>query len=379
MYILLVSAFLSLPSFAVMSDLLSQAVLVTVEGSGEEIAPASLSEFGRRRKRKKPKCRDGKDNDHDGLVDYPDDPGCRSRRDRSEKDSSEDVGGTVGADLNGRRLFPSDNPWNQDISAMPVDLNSDELISSIGRNTGLHPDFGTFWQGAPNGIPYVAVRGDQKKSTVDFYYQDESDAGPYPIPNNAPIEGGENGTGDRHILILDSDNWTLYELYDARKSAGRWTAGSGAIFDLNSNELRPEGWTSADAAGLPILPGLVRYDEVVTRAEIKHALRFTASVTRKAYVAPARHHAGSRTDEDLPPMGMRVRLKSDFDISGYSQNVQVILRALKTYGMFLADNGSDWFISGAPDSRWSDDELSELSSVKGRDFEVIQMGEIVED
>lgn len=327
--------------------------------------------------RKRPKCRDRKDNDADGLVDYPQDPGCRSRRDRSERDSSTGDGLGPGASLNGRRPFPDDNPWNTDISSQPVDPNSEALIESIGADTGLHPDFGTVWEGAPIGIPYVVVSASQAKLPVSFYYGDESDEGPYPIPDNAPIEGGANSNGDRHILIVDRDSWKLYEIFDARKVAGQWTGGSGAIFDLNSNDLRPAGWTSADAAGLPIFPGLVRYDEVVEQGEIRHALRFTVSRSRRAYVHPARHFASSNTSANLPPMGMRVRLKADFDISPFPLNVQVILRALKTYGMFVADNGSDWYISGAPDSRWDDDELSSLREVKGRDFEVVQMGTIV--
>jgi hypothetical protein len=345
------------------------------------IAPAARDSLtSRRKKRRRRKCRDRKDNDGDGLIDYPEDPGCKSRRDRREKDpDSGSTDGEEGADLKGRRIFPEDNPWNQDISALPVDPNSDVLLESIGLDTGLHPDFGTVWQGAPIGIPYVAVSGNQVKHPVEFYYADESDPGPYPIPNNPPIEGGTDSNGDRHVLMIDVENWILYELFDVRKSGGIWTAGSGAIFDLNSNDLRPAGWTSADAAGLPILPGLVRYDEVVGRGEILHALRFTASSTRRAYVHPARHFASSSSDPNLPPMGMRVRLKADFDISGFSTNVQVILKALKIYGMFLADNGSDWYISGAPDARWDDEELAELRAMTGRDFEVVAMGDIVTD
>jgi hypothetical protein len=199
------------------------------------------------------------------------------------------------------------------------------------------------------------------------------------VPPDAPVEGGPNGTGDRHVLVVDRDNWKLYELYDARPVNGgaSWTAGSGAIFDLSSNALRPAGWTSADAAGLPIFPGLVRYDEVVEQKAIEHALRFTCPTTRRAYVAPARHFASSRTETWLPPMGMRVRLRAGFDVSGYPANVQVILKAMKTYGMLLADNGSAWYVSGAPDPRWSDDELATLRGVRARDFEVVKMGTIV--
>jgi hypothetical protein len=282
-----------------------------------------------------------------------------------------------GASLAGRRPFPADNPWNQDISTAPVDPNSNALIASIGTGTGLHPDFGTVWNGAPIGIPYVVVSGTQGRVPVSFDYADESDPGPYPIPSNAPIEGGANSSGDRHILIVDRDNWKLYELFAAYPRGNGWRAGSGAIFDLNSNQLRPAGWTSADAAGLPIFAGLVRYDEVVEQRAIRHALRFTVARTRRAYVAPARHLASSLSDPNLPPMGMRVRLKAGFDISSFPANVQVILTAMKRYGMFVADNGSNWYVSGAPDSRWNDEELANLRRVRGSDFEVVQMGTIV--
>src|SRR3954470_15939427 len=229
-------------------------------------------------------------------------------------------GGTAGvpdlganASLHGKRPFPADNAWNRDVSGDPVDPNSATLIAACGSAaTGLHPDFGTVWNGAPNGIPYVVVAGTQGKVPVSFDYADESDPGPYPVPANAPVEGGTNGTGDRHVLVIDRDSWKLYELYDAHPLSGgaSWHAGSGAVFDLNSNVLRPAGWTSADAAGLPIFPGLVRYDEAVEQKSIRHALRFTCPVTRRAYVAPARHWASSRTETNLPPMGMRVRLRA---------------------------------------------------------------------
>lgn len=285
------------------------------------------------------------------------------------------------ASLRGKRIFPADNPWNEDISAMPVDPNSGNLIASIGLNTGLHPDFGTVWAGAPNGIPYVVVSGAQTKVPINFTaYGGESDPGPYPVPPAAPIEGGVNGTGDRHVIVIDRDNWKLYELFSAYPVNGgaSWNAASGAVFDLNSNAVRPAGWTSADAAGLPIFPGLVRYDEVFEQGEIRHALRFTAQSTRKAYVYPARHFASNNTNPNLPPMGMRVRLKASFDIKPFSPAMQVILRALKKYGMILADNGSNWYVSGAPDARWNDDELSTLKAIKGADFEVVRMGTIVD-
>lgn len=285
-----------------------------------------------------------------------------------------------GASLHGWQLFPSDNPWNQDISAMPVDSNSANLIASIGLNTGLHPDFGTVYNGAPNGIPYVVVSGTQSRVAIDYTaYGDESDPGPYPVPASAPIEGGPTSTGDRHVLVIDRDNWQLYELGYAFpiNNGASWNANCGAIFDLNSNALRPAGWTSADAAGLPIFPGLVRYDEVFEQGVIAHALRFTVHDSRRAYVNPARHWASSNTSPNLPPMGMRVRLKASFDISGFSPAMQVILRAMKKYGMMVADNGSNWYVSGAPDPRWNDNELNTLKTIKGSNFEVVQMGTIV--
>jgi len=285
-----------------------------------------------------------------------------------------------GASLHGQRVFPSDNSWNQDVSAMPVDPNSANLIASIGLSTGLHPDFGTVYNGAPNGIPYIVVSGTQALVPINFTaYGDESDPGPYPVPSNAPIEGGPNSSGDRHVLVIDRDHWKLYELAYAFpiNNGASWNANCGAVFDLNSNSLRPAGWTSADAAGLPIFPGLVRYDEAVEQGQITHAMRFTVQNTRRAYVYPARHFASNKTDPNLPPMGMRVRLKASFDSSAFPPEVQVILRALKKYGMIVADNGSNWYISGAPDPRWSDDHLGTLGSIKGSNFEVVQMGTIV--
>ena len=282
-------------------------------------------------------------------------------------------------DLSGVMVFPADNPWNQDISNAEIDPNSNAIVASIGLDDNLHPDFGTVWQGAPNGIPYAVVGSDQAKVRVTFQYHDESDPGPYPIPSGVPIEGGPDGTGDRHVIVIDRDNRVLYELFSAYPQGEVWRAGSGAIFDLTSNDLRPAGWTSADAAGLPIFPGLVRYDEAVEKGEIGHALRFTVRKSRRAYVHPARHFASSLRDANLPPMGMRVRLKADYDVSGFPPVAQVILTALKRYGMFVSDNGGDWFLSGAPDPRWDDAALSTLKAVKGRDFEVVKMGTIVTD
>jgi len=278
-----------------------------------------------------------------------------------------------------RSIFPADNPWNQDISREPADPDSPAILKTIGLDKGLHADFGAPYRGAPNGIPFVVVSGAQARVPVQFEYQEESDPGPYPIPPDAPIEGGPAGQGDRHVLVIDRDTWRLYELWSAHPAEGgkSWRAGSGAIFDLASSHRRPAGWTSADAAGLPVFPGLVRYDEAVEKKAILHALRFTCQRTRRAYVAPATHFASKLTDAILPPMGMRVRLRADFDLSGYPPPAQVILTALKKYGMFLADNGSDWYLSGAPDPRWDDDALHTLLHVKGRDFEVVKMGPLV--
>jgi hypothetical protein len=283
------------------------------------------------------------------------------------------------ASLEGRRPFPADNPWNTPVDQDPVDSNSDTLIASIGLTRGLHPDFGANYNGGPFGIPYIVVGGTTPAVSVTFDYADESDPGPYPIPADAPIEGGAASGGDRHVLVIDRDHWKLYELFAAYPIAGspNWTAGSGAIFDLGSDALRTAGWTSADAAGLPIFPGLVRYDEVVEQGAILHALRFTVSHTRHGYVYPARHYASSDTNPFVPPMGMRVRLKASYDISGYPASARVILQAFKTYGMIVADNGSDWFISGVPDPRWNDTELNTLKRVQGSNFEVVRMGTVV--
>ncbi len=274
------------------------------------------------------------------------------------------------------KIFPADNPWNTDISLLQVHPDSDAFINSIGRNGNLHPDFGTVWNGAPNGIPYSIVPGSTPLVNIRFTaYGDESDPGPYPVPENAPVEGGINSDGDRHVIVIDSDNKMLYELYRAFKVDDGWEAESGAKWDLTSNDLRPKYWTSADAAGLPIFPGLVRYDEV-EKGEIKHALRFTVSKTRRGFIYPARHYASVSNDPSLPPMGLRLRLKSSVDISGFPEQIRIILTALKKYGMIVADNGGDWFISGAPDERWNDDELRELRKIKGSDFEAVYTGEI---
>lgn len=273
-------------------------------------------------------------------------------------------------------IFPASDPWNTRIDTAPVDPSSATLISSIGRTDRLHMDFGANWDGGPFGIPYVVVGEGQPRFPITFGYASESDPGPYPVPPDAPIEGGPDAGGDRHVIVVDAANRMLYELYDAHpRPDGSWYAGSGAVFDLTTGTTRPPGWTSADAAGLPILPGLVRYDEVAS-GRIDHAIRFTVQQTRRAYVAPARHFASSNTSASLPPMGMRVRLRADFDISGYPQQARVILQAMKEYGMIVADNGSDWYVSGAPDARWDDNQLNTLKNVPGSAFEVVQMGPI---
>jgi len=279
----------------------------------------------------------------------------------------------------GCQLFPADNIWNTPVDNLPLHPLSATFIGTIGPQTVVHPDFGSGeWDGGPIGIPYVVVPGNQAPVAVTFDYDDQSDPGPYPIPASAPIEGGSNSGGDRHVLVLDSDNCRLYETWSSYPNPdGSWQAGSGAIFDLTSNQLRPAGWTSADAAGLPILPGLVRYDEVAA-GEITHALRFTAPQTRREYVWPGRHYASKLTDSAYPPMGLRFRLKKDFDISGFSPTVRIILTALQRYGMILADNGSSWYLSGVPDPRWDDDILvTEFRRLKGADFEALDSSSLM--
>ena len=268
-------------------------------------------------------------------------------------------------------IFPASSPWNERVDTLPVAANSAQLIASIGLNAGLHADFGSgLWDGGPIGIPFDVVSRATPRSRVSFDYADESDRVRYPIPKAVHVEGGPAATGDRHALLLDRDACRLYELYDLTRRAGSWHAGSGAVWNLRSNALRPAGWTSADAAGLPIFPGLARYDEVA-RGVIDHALRFTAPRTRRAYVYPARHFASPSDDPALPPMGLRVRLKASVDISGFPPQARVVLRALKTYGMILADNGSPWYVSGAPSPGWSNDDLHSLGRITGSMLEVV--------
>ncbi len=270
-------------------------------------------------------------------------------------------------------IFPADNAWNLDVSEYPVHENSDAYIASINADAEyLHADFG---EDPDYGIPYVVVDGSTPEVPINFVeYGEESDPGPYPVPDDAPVEAG----GDQHVLVVDTGDCMLYELYHAEYNGEGWDAGSGAVFDLTSNELRPEGWTSADAAGLPIFPGLVRYDEVAA-GEINHALRFTVSETQRGYILPATHWASSSDDSDLPPMGLRLRLRADYDLSEFTGMSRTILEALKTYGMIVADNGSSWFISGATDSRWDDEDLNQLKTVPGEAFEVVETGEIVNE
>jgi hypothetical protein len=268
-------------------------------------------------------------------------------------------------------VLPANNIWNTPVDTLPVLSNSASMVTTIGANTGFHADFGAaIWDGGPIGIPFITVLGTQTKYPATFYYADESDPGPYATPLNVPIEGGSNSTGDRHAIAIDTDNCVLYELYRAFPQSSSWNADAGAIFDLESNALRPATWTSTDAAGLPILPGLVTYEEVLS-GEITHAIRFTVPQTRREFVWPARHYASSLTGTQYPRMGERFRLKAGFNISSYPADVQVILRAMKKYGIMLADNGSAWYISGKPDTRWNDDNLHTLGQLLGSNFEAV--------
>ena len=289
------------------------------------------------------------------------------------------------AALAGCPVFPADSPWNQRVDGLPVHANSDAIVRSIDAGDHMHADFGSGrYEGAPIGIPYVTVPGRQRRVPVGFDYSDESDRGRYPIPRRVPIEGGRSSDGDRHVIVVDRTRCRLYELFDAHPptcerpvdaslrcpGGARWHAGSGAIFNLRSNRLRPRGWTSADAAGLPILPGLARWPEV-KRGHIDHALRFTVSETRRAFIYPARHFASSLTDPDLPAMGQRLRLKRSFAVARFPRQSRVVLRALKRYGMIVADNGSSWYVSGAPSRGWDNDDLHSLHGVPGSAFEVV--------
>jgi hypothetical protein len=277
-------------------------------------------------------------------------------------------------------IFPDDNYWHADVSDLPVHPRSDDYVASIGPNASLKADFGSgLWNGGPIGIPYMRTDASTRRVGVTFQWPSESDRGPYPIPRNPRIEGGSHSTGDRHVISVDTQSCRLYELYAAyRVSKTRWRAGSGAIFDLDSNAMRPAGWTSADAAGLPIFPGLVRWGEAYL-GHIDHAIRFTAPVTQNAYVWPARHEASSNNNPAVPPMGTWFRLKADVDISGYSGEVRAILEALQTHGMILADNGSPWYLSGIPSGNWDNDELRDLLAFHGDDFEAVDVSGLMVD
>jgi hypothetical protein len=269
-------------------------------------------------------------------------------------------------------VFPKTNPWNQRVDKLPVARNSASVIASIGVNSGLHADFGSgLWQGKPIGIPFDVVTRKTRRSRVAFEYSDESDHVGYPIPKRVHIEGGS----DHHALLLDKSSCRLYELGGLQRQGGRWHAWAGATWSLRSNRVRPAGWTSADAAGLPIFPGLARYDEA-RRGVIDHALRFTVEQTRRAYIYPARHYASDLTAANLPPMGLRVRLKASFDVRPFPRQARIVLIALKRYGMLVADNGSDWYITGAPSPGWSNDQLHTLGRVKGSDFEVVDTSKL---
>jgi hypothetical protein len=275
------------------------------------------------------------------------------------------------------RIFPRNNPWNQRVDKLPVAKNSSRFIAAMHPSSPVHPDFGTVYAGAPNGIPFNVVSKHTRRVRVSFDYASESDKRRYPIPRHVKVEGGPQGTGDRHVILVDRNSCIDYELFSARPvgNGSRWHAGSGAIFHLRSNRLRPAGWTSADAAGLPILPGLARYDEVV-RGSINHALRFTVACTAPRFVYPARHEASTCSNPNAPPMGLRVRLKASVNLSHLPYQARVVARALKRYGMIVADNGSPWYISGAPNPRWSDDKLHLLGRLHGSDFEVVDTSKL---
>lgn len=292
--------------------------------------------------------------------------------------------GTPPPQIAGCDVFPADNIWNTPVDTLPLHPLSDSYINTIGANQGLHPDFGAgVWppgSNSPIGIPFVVVDESQPDVPINFiYWPEESDPGPYPVPPDAPVEGGPDGDGDRHVLVLDQEACMLYEMFYAfPQGDGSWEAANGAVYDLSAHALRPDGWTSADAAGLPILPGLVRYDEVAA-GEIRHAIRFTAPETQAAHLWPARHDASNHTGSQYPPMGLRLRLRADYDISGFSPEMRVILQAFKTYGIILADNGSAWYISGVPDERWDNDMLHEMDVIEGSDFEVVDTSSLMID
>jgi hypothetical protein len=275
-------------------------------------------------------------------------------------------------------MFPADSHWHADVRGLPVRTNSTAMVGRVGTTAGLKADFGSgLWDGGPIGIPYVVVPADQPRVAIHLGWDDESDPGPYPVPDDAPIEGGADSDGDRHVIVVDEGACRLYELYAAYPNDdGSWEAASGAMWDLRSHALRTAGWTSADAAGLPILPGLVRYDEVAA-GRVDHAIRMTVPVSRRTYLWPARHQAGSTSSVDAPAMGQRFRLKSSVDEDDFPASVRPIITALKVHGAINADNGSPWYMSGVPDPRWDNDDLQALRAIKGSDFEAIDASSLM--
>ncbi len=277
-------------------------------------------------------------------------------------------------------ITPANSYWHADVRSLPAAVRSTAYVASAGSTAHLKADFGSrLWAGGPIGIPFTTVPGTQTKVKVSFDYASESDKGPYPIPADAPIEGGAASTGDRHVLVVDRDTCKLYETWNSHRNAdGSWKVGSGAVFDLRSNVLRPKGWTSADAAGLPILPGLVRYDEVAS-GTVSHAIRITIPATQSAFVWPARHQAGSTTSLNVAPMGAWFRLQASINPTTFDPAVRPIIVALQKYGAIVADNGSAWYVSGVPDSRWNNDLLQTLGRIKGSDFQAVDTQSLVVD
>jgi hypothetical protein len=285
-----------------------------------------------------------------------------------------------GNTLRGCPNLPAGDIWHANVSGLPVKAGSAAYVASIGTSKGVHADFGSGdFDGGPIGIPITYVAGGQPKVAVSFDFDDESDPGPYPVPRSALVEGGSGADGDRHVLVVDTGACKLYEMFDAHPNAdGSWHAGAGAVYDLRSDRLRPAGWTSADAAGLPIVPGLVRYEEVAA-GHIDHAIRVTVSRTQSNFIWPARHAASSNGDSTLPPMGLRLRLKASVNIAGLPAQARIVAQAMKTYGMIVADNGSSWFISGTPDAGWDNDALATLGGLKGSDFEAVDTASLMVD
>ncbi len=281
----------------------------------------------------------------------------------------------LGRGAGGCPVFPASSPWHENVANLPVSPLSAQYVASIGASINLHPDFG---HERSYGIPYAIVPADQPKVKVHFTaYGDQSDPGPYPIPAGAPVEGGQNASGDRHVIVLQKGTCMLYELWDAHPNPdGSWDAGSGAVFNLRADKLRPNGWTSADAAGLSIFAGLIRYDEI-KRGRINHAIRFTAPSTQAGFIHPATHFASSSTNPALPPMGLRLRLEASYPIATFPRTDRIILQAMKTYGLILADNGSPWYFQGATDPRWNDNVLDLLKSVPGSAFQAVETGPIL--